>query len=151
MRGVLLAAIAFGLVGSSVAAQDRKGIRFWNLTLYTITAFQMSPAGKDSWGPDQCKNDRDGTQDRPRLHREERRGEGRCGLLNRGKTTDGLPQVVSRPTCGRAKDRPPMFAADQPSGRRLRRRSNWDQAASAPDALATWVAIASIKAGERQS
>ena len=44
-------------------AQDRKGIRFWNLTLYTITAFQMSPAGTDNWGPDQCKNDRDGTVD----------------------------------------------------------------------------------------
>jgi hypothetical protein len=58
MRGVLLGSIAFGLVASSAAAQDRKGIRFWNLTLYT-----MSPAGKDSWGPDQCKNDRDGTVD----------------------------------------------------------------------------------------
>src|SRR5262249_6103975 len=63
MRAVLLASIAFGLVGSSAAAQDRKGIRFWNLTLYTITTFQMSPAGKDDWGPDQCKNDRDGTVD----------------------------------------------------------------------------------------
>src|SRR5947199_10477604 len=64
MRGVLLlASIAFALVVSSVAAQDRRGIRFWNLTLYTITTFQMSPAGKDSWGPDQCKNDRDGTVD----------------------------------------------------------------------------------------
>src|SRR4029453_6963032 len=63
MRGVLLASIAFALVGSSLAAQDRKGIRFWNLTLYTITSFLMSPAGKDSWGPDQCKNDRDGTVD----------------------------------------------------------------------------------------
>jgi hypothetical protein len=60
MRGVLLASIAFALVGSSVAAQDRKGIRFWNLTLYTITTLQMSPAGKDSWDPDQCRNDRDG-------------------------------------------------------------------------------------------
>src|SRR6516225_7666719 len=63
MRGVLLASIAFGLVASSAAAQDRKGIRFWNLTLYTITTLQMSPTGKDSWGPDQCKNDRDGTVD----------------------------------------------------------------------------------------
>ena len=62
MRGVLLASIAFGLVASSAAAQDRKGIRFWNLTLYTITALQMSLAGKDSWGPE-CKNDRDGTVD----------------------------------------------------------------------------------------
>src|SRR5215472_14732928 len=61
--GVLLALIAFGLVGYSAAAQDRKGIRFWNLTLYTIASFQMSPAGKDSWGHDQCKNDRDGTVD----------------------------------------------------------------------------------------
>ena len=24
---------------------------------------QLSPAGKDAWGPDQCKNDRDGTVD----------------------------------------------------------------------------------------
>ena len=63
MRGVLLVSIAFGLVASSAAAQDRKGIRFWNLTLYTVTTLQMSPAGKDSWGPDQCKNDRDGTVD----------------------------------------------------------------------------------------
>ena len=63
MRAVLLALIAFELVGSSVEAQDRKGIRFWNLTLYTITTFQMSPAGENIWGPDQCKNDRDGTVD----------------------------------------------------------------------------------------
>jgi hypothetical protein len=63
MRVLLLASIAFGLVGSSVLAQDRKGIRFWNLTLYTVTNFQMSPAGADSWGPDQCKNDRDGAVD----------------------------------------------------------------------------------------
>src|SRR5262249_50041992 len=63
MRAVLLASIAFGLVASSAAAQDRKGIRFWNLTLYTITTLQMSPAAKESWGPDQCKNDRDGTVD----------------------------------------------------------------------------------------
>ena len=63
MRGVLLASIAFALVGSSLAAQDRKGIRFWNLTLHTITTFQMSPAEENIWGPDQCKNDRDGTVD----------------------------------------------------------------------------------------
>src|SRR5262249_55105571 len=63
MRVLLLASIAFALVGSSVLAQDRKGIRFWNLTRYTITTFQMSPAGEDNWGPHQCKNDRDGTVD----------------------------------------------------------------------------------------
>ena len=63
MRALLLASIAFALMGSSVLAQERKCIRFWNLTLYTITTFQMSPAGTDSWGPDQCKNDRDGAVD----------------------------------------------------------------------------------------
>ena len=51
MRVLLLASIAFALMGSSVLAQDRKGIRFWNLTLYTITTFQMSPAGTDKWAP----------------------------------------------------------------------------------------------------
>jgi hypothetical protein len=44
-------------------AQDRKGIRFWNLTLNTITQLQLSPAGKNTWGPNQCANDRDGTVD----------------------------------------------------------------------------------------
>ena len=59
---------AFGLVAlmlvfadSGGLAQDRKGIRFWNLTLNTITELQLSPAGKNTWGVDQCRNDRDGT------------------------------------------------------------------------------------------
>ena len=63
MRRLLLAVTVLGLVGSAAAAQDRRGIRFWNLTLYTINNFQMSPAGQDIWGPDQCQNDRDGTVD----------------------------------------------------------------------------------------
>ena len=46
-----VASIAFALMGSSVLAQDRKGIRFWNLTLYTITTLQMSPAGTDAGVP----------------------------------------------------------------------------------------------------
>jgi hypothetical protein len=48
---------------TAAAAQDRKGIRFWNLTLQTITALQLSPAGENAWGADQCRNDRDGTVD----------------------------------------------------------------------------------------
>jgi hypothetical protein len=44
-------------------AQDRKGIRFWNLTLNTITQLQLSPVGENTWGPNQCANDRDGTVD----------------------------------------------------------------------------------------
>jgi hypothetical protein len=63
MRGLWLAFVVLGMVSSVAAAQDRRGIRFWNLTLYTITKLQMSPAGKDAWGPDQCQNDRDGTVD----------------------------------------------------------------------------------------
>src|ERR1700745_4401817 len=87
-RGVLLVSIACGLVASSAAAQDRKGIRFWNLTLYTVTTLQMSPAGKDSWGPDQCKNDRDGTGD----HDERLRITG----VNPGATTSSLRTRTAR-------------------------------------------------------
>ncbi len=50
-------------LGPHALAQNTKGIRFWNLTLNTITQLQMAPAGSDAWGPDQCKNDRDGTVD----------------------------------------------------------------------------------------
>ncbi len=51
------------LMSTSAFAQSGKGTRFWNLTLNTITSFQLSPAGKDAWGAEQCKNDRDGTVD----------------------------------------------------------------------------------------
>ena len=44
-------------------AQDRRGTRFWNLTANTVQQFYLSPAGKEEWGPDQCKNDRDGEVD----------------------------------------------------------------------------------------
>jgi hypothetical protein len=63
MRRLLLVSIVLAVTGSVAVAQDRRGIRFWNLTLYTITSLQMSPAGQDKWGPDQCQNDRDGTVD----------------------------------------------------------------------------------------
>jgi hypothetical protein len=36
-----------------------KGIRLWNLTTATISGFQLSPAGKFDWGPNQTLNDRD--------------------------------------------------------------------------------------------
>ena len=63
MRIVLLGLSLVALTIATAAAQDRKGMRFWNLTLYTVTQMQMSPAGQNAWGPDQCKNDRDGTVD----------------------------------------------------------------------------------------
>jgi hypothetical protein len=63
MRKLILAAIFATLVGAGAHAADVKGIRFWNLTSATIVKLQMSPAGKDAWGPDQCRNDKDGTVD----------------------------------------------------------------------------------------
>jgi hypothetical protein len=36
-----------------------KGIRFWNLTSATISSFQLSLAGKGTWGPNQTLNDKD--------------------------------------------------------------------------------------------
>lgn len=61
MRRLLVLMIC--LLASAAAAQDKKPIRFWNLTLYTVTHLQLSAPGQDAWGPDQCANDRDGTVD----------------------------------------------------------------------------------------
>jgi hypothetical protein len=56
-------AVVLICVGPDARAQNSRGIRFWNLTLNTITQLQMAPTGTDAWGADQCKNDRDGTVD----------------------------------------------------------------------------------------
>jgi hypothetical protein len=63
MRARLLLLVLLAMTACTAMAQDRRGTRFWNLTLYTVTELRMSPAGKDSWGPNQCENDRDGTVD----------------------------------------------------------------------------------------
>ena len=47
---------------STVLAQGRP-TRFWNLTGETISEFYLAPAGTTNWGPNQCKNDKDGTVD----------------------------------------------------------------------------------------
>lgn len=62
MRGLLVCLFSVLVVGAA-AAQDKRSIRFWNLTLYTVTSMHMSPAGQETWGPDQCRNDKDGTVD----------------------------------------------------------------------------------------
>ena len=58
-----LASVALLLASAGqLAAQDQgkgKGIRLWNLTTSTISGFQLSPAGKNAWGPNQTLNDRD--------------------------------------------------------------------------------------------
>lgn len=57
-RAPLVALIAALSLATALAA-DSKPIRFWNLTLHTIVSLQMSPAGQQAWGRDQCENDRD--------------------------------------------------------------------------------------------
>jgi len=47
------------LGGTGEATAQGKGIRLWNLTTATISGFQLSPAGKDEWGPNQTLNDKD--------------------------------------------------------------------------------------------
>ena len=37
--------------------------RFWNLTRHTISELYLAPAGTTDFGPNQCKNDKDGTVD----------------------------------------------------------------------------------------
>ena len=58
MRWLLAFALLFASAGD-LAAQSNKGIRLWNLTTATISGFQLSPAGKDAWGPNQTLNDKD--------------------------------------------------------------------------------------------
>ena len=53
--GILLVAMP----GAALAQAKGKGIRLWNLTTETISGFQLAPAGKTDWGPNQTLNDKD--------------------------------------------------------------------------------------------
>ena len=92
----ILASVALLLASTGeLAAQARQGIRLWNLTTSTISSFQLSPAGKDAWGPNQTLNDRDKEVDHDERLRITRRGAGtlRCqGQLSRLKAMlcDGI-------------------------------------------------------------
>ena len=55
----IMASIVLLLVGTGALFAQGKGIRFWNLTSSTISGFQLSPAGKNEWGPNQTLNDKD--------------------------------------------------------------------------------------------
>ena len=55
----IIASIMLLLAGTSALFAQGKGIRFWNLTSATISGFQLSPAGKNEWGPNQTLNDKD--------------------------------------------------------------------------------------------
>jgi len=49
-------------MADAAAAQGRP-TRFWNLTRNTISQFYLAPSGTSNWGPNQCKNDKDGAVD----------------------------------------------------------------------------------------
>jgi hypothetical protein len=52
------------LAGLAAAdAQAQRPTRFWNLTRHTISELSLAPAGTTNFGPNQCKNDKDGTVD----------------------------------------------------------------------------------------
>lgn len=55
----ILASVALWLAGGGEVAAQGKGIRLWNLTTSTISGFQLSPVGKNTWGPNLTLNDKD--------------------------------------------------------------------------------------------
>jgi hypothetical protein len=62
MFKIIVAAIALLGMSSFAFGQGRQQpTRFWNLTPFTLSEFNLAPAGTTNWGPNQCKNDRDGT------------------------------------------------------------------------------------------
>jgi hypothetical protein len=62
MQKIMLTTLALVLASPTVSAQTRP-TRFWNLTRHTISEFHLAPASTTDWGPNQCKNDKDGTVD----------------------------------------------------------------------------------------
>lgn len=62
MHRFSLAAFALCIAASAAQAEGRP-TRFWNLTRHVISEFYLAPAGTTNWGPNQCKNDKDGTVD----------------------------------------------------------------------------------------
>ena len=62
MRGWLI--VLLWIAGLAAAdAQRQRPTRFWNLTRHVISELSLAPAGTTDFGPNQCKNDKDGTVD----------------------------------------------------------------------------------------
>jgi hypothetical protein len=59
MSRTLIAICTLALLLPCALIAQGKGIRLWNLTTSTISNFQLSPAGRDDWGPNQTLNDKD--------------------------------------------------------------------------------------------
>jgi hypothetical protein len=60
---VVLAALVLATTSSMAFAEASRPTRFWNLTRHTISELSLAPAGTTDFGPNQCKNDKDGTVD----------------------------------------------------------------------------------------
>lgn len=59
---IILTIVGLAVMTSQASAQG-KPTRFWNLTRNTVSEFYLAPAGTTNWGPNQCKNDKDGAVD----------------------------------------------------------------------------------------
>jgi hypothetical protein len=62
LQKILAAGILLAAISADALAQSRP-TRFWNLTRHTISELYLAPAGSSDFGPNQCKNDKDGTVD----------------------------------------------------------------------------------------
>jgi hypothetical protein len=62
MQKLAFLVLALATAASAALAEGRP-TRFWNLTRHTISEFYLAPAGTTDFGPNQCKNDKDGTID----------------------------------------------------------------------------------------
>jgi hypothetical protein len=64
MKPLIVASLALLMLpGVSFAASKKKVMQFWNLTGETLTEVSLAPAGTKNFGPNQCKNDKDGSVD----------------------------------------------------------------------------------------
>jgi len=112
------AAIALLLTATGPLQAADRPARFWNLTRHTVSELQLAPTGSTAWGPNQCKNDKDGTVDPderlrnhqcrrrqlrcpaggcqwPCLHRPQHRRKTGRDLFHRGKGTDVVQSLTA--------------------------------------------------------
>jgi hypothetical protein len=59
---IILTITALAAAADAAEARSRP-TQFLNMTGNTISEFYLAPAGTSNWGPNQCKNDKDGEVD----------------------------------------------------------------------------------------